>query len=114
MITGANQGGKSTFLRSVGVAQLMMQCGMFVAAESLRASVVDGVFTHFKREEDATMERGKLDEELSRMSDIVDAITPTPSCCATSRSRRPTSERAPRSPGRSSAPCSTAASRSSS
>jgi hypothetical protein len=76
MITGANQGGKSTFLRSVGVAQLMLQCGMFVGAHSLRASVVDGVFTHFKREEDATMESGKLDEELSRMSDIADAITP--------------------------------------
>jgi DNA mismatch repair ATPase MutS len=76
MITGANQGGKSTFLRSVGLAQLMMQCGMFVAAESLRASVVDGIFTHFKREEDATMESGKLDEELNRMSDIADAITP--------------------------------------
>jgi hypothetical protein len=76
MITGANQGGKSTFLRSVGLAQLIMQCGMFVAAHSLRASVVDGVFTHFKREEDATMESGKLDEELGRMSDIADAITP--------------------------------------
>jgi hypothetical protein len=76
MITGANQGGKSTFLRSVGVAQLMLQCGMFVGAHSLRASVVDGVFTHFKREEDATMESGKLDEELGRMSDIADAIAP--------------------------------------
>jgi MutS domain V len=76
MITGANQGGKSTFLRSVGVAQLMLQCGMFVGARSLRASVVDGVFTHFKREEDATMESGRLDEELSRMSEIVDAIAP--------------------------------------
>jgi hypothetical protein len=76
MITGANQGGKSTYLRSVGVAQLMLQCGMFVGAHSLRASVVDGVFTHFKREEDATMESGKLDEELSRMSDIAGAITP--------------------------------------
>jgi hypothetical protein len=76
MITGANQGGKSTFLRGVGVAQLMLQCGMFVAARSLRASVVDGVFTHFKREEDATMESGKLDEELSRMNEIADAITP--------------------------------------
>lgn len=32
MITGANQGGKSTFLRSIGLAQLMMQCGMFVSA----------------------------------------------------------------------------------
>jgi DNA mismatch repair ATPase MutS len=76
MITGANQGGKSTFLRSVGVAQLMLQCGMFVGAYSLRAGVVDGVFTHFKREEDPTMESGKLDEELGRMSDIADAIAP--------------------------------------
>lgn len=75
MITGANQGGKSTFLRSAGLAQLMMQCGMFVAAESFSANVSDGVFTHYAREEDSTMESGKLDEELSRMSDIADRIT---------------------------------------
>jgi len=42
MITGANQGGKSTFLRGVGLAQLMMQCRMFVPAESFRASLCDG------------------------------------------------------------------------
>jgi DNA mismatch repair ATPase MutS len=74
MITGANQGGKSTFLRSAGLAQLMMQAGMFAAAESFTASVSEGVFTHFKREEDATMEQGKLDEELSRMSAIAGQI----------------------------------------
>jgi DNA mismatch repair ATPase MutS len=74
MITGANQGGKSTFLRSVGLAQLMMQSGMFVAAEALRADVRRGIFTHFKREEDATMKSGKLDEELGRMSGIVDSM----------------------------------------
>jgi hypothetical protein len=75
MITGANHGGKSTFLRSVGLAQLMMQAGMFVAAESFTASVSTGIFTHFKREEDATMEQGKLDEELDRMSAIAGLIT---------------------------------------
>jgi DNA mismatch repair ATPase MutS len=75
MITGANQGGKSTFLRSVGLAQLMTQCGMFVGAESLRVNVCDGVFTHYKREEDETMESGKLDEELARMSAIADHVT---------------------------------------
>ena len=32
----ANQGAKSTFLRSLGLAQLMMQCGMFVPAQSFR------------------------------------------------------------------------------
>jgi len=76
MITGANQGGKSTFLRSVGLAQLMMQCGMFVAAEDFRADLRDAVFTHFKREEDPSMSSGKLDEELSRMSQIADLVTP--------------------------------------
>jgi hypothetical protein len=76
MITGANQGGKSTFLRSVGVAQLMTQCGMFVGAQSLRMNVCDAVFTHYKREEDEAMESGKLDEELARMSLIADHIAP--------------------------------------
>lgn len=76
VITGANQGGKSTFLRSLGLAQLMMQCGMFVPAESFCANVCKGLFTHFKREEDVTMKSGKFDEELSRMSEIADHITP--------------------------------------
>ena len=76
VLTGANQGGKSTFLRSIGLAQLMMQCGMFVAATSFRAELRDGVFTHFKREEDEAMRSGKLDEELARMSEILDALTP--------------------------------------
>lgn len=76
LITGANQGGKSTFLRSVGLSQLMMQCGMFVPAESMSANVCQGVFSHYTREEDVTMEKGKLEEELSRMSEIVDRISP--------------------------------------
>ena len=74
IITGANSGGKSTYLRSVGLAQLMMQAGMFVAAKSYRASVSNGVFTHFTRKEDVSMRSGRLDEELSRMSAIIDLI----------------------------------------
>ncbi|MFC1873508.1 DNA mismatch repair protein MutS [Chloroflexota bacterium] len=74
MVTGANQGGKSTFLRSIGLSQLMMQCGMFVPAESFCSNICKGIFTHFKREEDTTMNSGKLDEELSRMSNIVDNV----------------------------------------
>jgi DNA mismatch repair ATPase MutS len=72
IITGANQGGKSTFLRSIGLAQLMMQCGMFVPAENFCANLCEGLFTHYKRKEDVTMKSGKLDEELSRMSTIAD------------------------------------------
>jgi DNA mismatch repair ATPase MutS len=76
IITGANQGGKSTFLRSIGLAQLMMQCGMYVPAQSFSSNLCQGIFTHYKREEDTTMKSGKFDEELSRMSEIVDNITP--------------------------------------
>jgi len=76
MITGANRGGKSTTLRSIGVAQLMMQCGMFVPAQRFEAGICTGLFTHFKREEDVSMKSGKLDEELNRMSSIVDRISP--------------------------------------
>ncbi len=77
VITGANGGGKSTFLRSVGTAQLMMQAGMFVTAEAFTANVRSGIFTHFTREEDATLTHGRLDEELTRMSMLVDHINPT-------------------------------------
>ena len=76
IITGANQGGKSSFLRSLGLAQVMMHSGMFVAADDYRAELCAGLFTHYKREEDETMAGGKLDEELARLSGIADAITP--------------------------------------
>lgn len=76
VVTGANEGGKLTFLRSLGSAQLMLQAGLFVTAEAFRASLSSGVFAHFKREEDAAMRSGKLDEELRRMSEIAAAIGP--------------------------------------
>lgn len=76
IITGANTGGKSTFLRSVGLAQVMMQAGMFVPATSFAANICDAVVTHFKREEDTAMNSGKFDEELKRMDEIVGHLTP--------------------------------------
>lgn len=76
VITGANQGGKSTFLRSLGLAQLMMQSGMRVAAKAFRANVVTTIYTQFGRGEDRSMDRGKLEEELSRMSQGVQALKP--------------------------------------
>jgi DNA mismatch repair ATPase MutS len=74
IITGANQGGKSTFLRSIGLSQLMMQTGMFAPARALTANLSNGVFTHYKREEDIGMKSGKLDEELNRMSRLIDLL----------------------------------------
>jgi len=76
IVTGANSGGKSTFLRSIGLAQVMAQAGMFVAASDHCASICSGVFTHFIREEDATMRAGRLEEELARMNALVDHIQP--------------------------------------
>jgi MutS domain V len=76
IITGANSGGKSTFLRSVGLAQLMMQCGLFVTAQSYQANAAPGIFTHFIREEDPSLTSGRLDDELRRMSAIADQIRP--------------------------------------
>jgi len=76
LITGANQGGKTTFLRSMGQAQLMAQCGMFVSASEFTCPIRGKVFTHFKQEEDKTMSSGKLDEEMSRMSACIDHLYP--------------------------------------
>jgi len=59
---------------------------MFTGAASFCAAVCNGAFTHYKREEEATMESGKLDEELSRMSQIASGSPGSQSCSATSRS----------------------------
>lgn len=46
IVTGAIQGGKSTFLRSLGLAPLLMQCGLFVAADAFCSSLCDRLFMH--------------------------------------------------------------------
>ena len=76
LVTGANQGGKTTFLRSLGTAQLMLQCGLFVPARAFEASITTDLFTHFTRSEDAGMRRGKLDEELARLSATMESVRP--------------------------------------
>jgi hypothetical protein len=76
LITGANQGGKSTLLRSIGTSQLLLQAGLFVPAARFRGTLCGQVFTHFGREEDQGLQRGKLEEELNRMRTIVERIRP--------------------------------------
>ncbi len=74
IVTGANQGGKSTFLRSIGIAQVMLQCGLPVTARAFRSGIYPRLFVHFTRREDTAMNSGRLDEELGRMDRIVDRI----------------------------------------
>ena len=76
LITGANQGGKSTFLRSYGIAQVLMQCGMPVPASKFSAPIYAQIFTHFTRSEDEQLSNGRLSEELQRMSNMVDKAVP--------------------------------------
>uniref|UniRef100_A0A7C3ED22 DNA mismatch repair protein MutS n=1 Tax=Gracilinema caldarium TaxID=215591 RepID=A0A7C3ED22_9SPIR len=76
IITGVNEGGKSTFLRSVGISQLMLQAGLFVPAQYFTADIRSGVFTHYRRKEDRNLGSGKFDEELKRMNTIVDNLGP--------------------------------------
>lgn len=61
--------------RATGLAQLMMQCGMFVGASSFSANLCRGLFTHYRRKEDASIKSGKLDEELERMSKLVEHLS---------------------------------------
>ena len=75
IITGANQGGKSTFLRSFGIAQILMQCGMPVPAKKFCSGLFTEIHTHFTRKEDAMLSRGRLEEELKRMNTILSQIT---------------------------------------
>lgn len=71
MITGANQGGKTTFLRSIGLAQLMAQCGLFVTASAFSCCLYNGIFTHFPDEEDRELRTGLLEQELQRLHTII-------------------------------------------
>lgn len=75
IITGANQGGKSTYLKSIGIAQVLMQCGLCVNGNAYESSLYDEIFTHFSRREDRTMTRSRFEEELMRFDEIFHHIT---------------------------------------
>ena len=67
LVTGMNHGGKTTFLRGVGIAQLLAQSGLFVPAETYVCPAFSGILTHFPTEEDDDLAYGKLAEELTRL-----------------------------------------------
>lgn len=76
IITGVNQGGKTTFLRSIGTAQLLAQSGYPVAAEQYVCNIYHGIFTHFPDDEDAGLKHGLLEQELLKLNHIILQIVP--------------------------------------
>jgi hypothetical protein len=74
LITGANRGGKSTFLRAVGIAALLARCGCYASASGYEVPLYREVITHFRREEDVELASGKFDEELTRMAIVADQL----------------------------------------
>ena len=77
VITGPNRGGKSVITCAAGQAQVMLQLGMFVPAESAVMSPVDAIFTHFPSGADDTIDKGRLGEECDRLREIFEVITPS-------------------------------------
>lgn len=77
MVTGPNRGGKTTFCRAAGQAQVLFQCGLYVPGTSARISPVDAIWTHFPLPEADQPGAGRLDEELGRLRTIFDRATPT-------------------------------------
>ncbi len=66
LVSGHNCGGKTTFLKSVGFAQILAQSGLFVPAKKYVSPVYQGIVTHFPTGEDEAQSYGKLAEELTR------------------------------------------------
>ncbi len=75
ILTGPNQGGKTTYTQAVGVAQMLFQAGLHVPAQSARMSPVDAIYTHFAAEERPDLESGRLGEEARRLHDIFQHAT---------------------------------------
>lgn len=69
ILTGPNSGGKTTYLHSVGLAQVFFQAGLFVPAQRARLSPVDALLTHFPALE--TRQQGRLAEEAARLREIL-------------------------------------------
>lgn len=76
VLTGPNQGGKTTYTQAIGLAQVLAQAGLHVPARQARLSPVDGIYTHFPVEEQPQAGTGRLGEEAQRLHEIFAQATP--------------------------------------
>ena len=71
LITGANMAGKTVLLKSVGTAQIMAQCGMYVPASMAVVRLVEGVVTSIGDEQDEMNGLSSYAAEIIKISDIL-------------------------------------------